>query len=304
MRSAGLVVVWMLLGISFVSILAASMHGPQPVVVSPSPPAARAAPPIRWDWKRIGRLVGRCDALAVSPVGDKVAAGDSVGRLLVWDAAGSLLNSTSGHRGAVTAVTFAHDGDRVASAGAGDLVRLWSLRSGRWSGLLNVESVTALSFSPDDRLLAVADGYGITLADTAGGPVIRLAAKLPALTTALAWDGTGRNLAAAGADGVVRVWDRDGRAVERRPLGIGSLLSVGWTDGTVVASGSEGGLRWWNVTSGDDQRSELIGDRLVTASGELPRMPVSPVAPFRTAVAADGGLIAIASEGEVWIIRP
>jgi WD40 repeat protein len=256
-------------------------------------------------------MPGKCESVAVSVGGSMVAAGDDKGHLMVWDARGALLVSSAAHRSAVTAIAFDDTGDRLATAASGESVRLWSIRSGRSSALVSVGECRALAFAPDGRVLAIGNGSRVELLSTGSGPAVVLAPTLGAPPSAIAWHPFGEHLAVAGTDGVVRVWDRDGRAIERRDLKIGSLISLGWRGGMMVVGSAEGSLCWWSLSSGNTDRRETADGRIVTGAGDTVRPPrLPPVYVVRTAASPHGEVVAIGSNGEsgvsgeVWIIRP
>jgi WD40 repeat protein len=83
--------------------------------------------PAEWDpdarrWKR------PLAAAAFAPDGRMVATGGADRVICLWDVAtGGPMNTLTGHRGAVTDLTFSSDGRQLASASTDGSVRLWSL---------------------------------------------------------------------------------------------------------------------------------------------------------------------------------
>src|SRR5215813_4705238 len=134
---------------------------------------------IRWDW-RTGRPIGSplktgegVDALALSPSGDILAAGDYGGKVTLWDTSRWQMIGVAlaGHTNMVRTVAFSPDGQLLASGGDDGVVILWDVTSRQpiaqfrhgatvLSGdgtARTPRSVNRLSFSPDGRTLA-ADG--------------------------------------------------------------------------------------------------------------------------------------------------
>src|SRR5262249_45962137 len=127
---------------------------------------------------------------------------------------------------AVGALTFSHDGTRLAAGfgrpgwlvrGYDQVVKVWDVASGRGRGTLTGlgPSVSMLAFAPDDRTLAAAClDRTVRLWSTATWRELRVLRGLePWRSVAFAPDG--RTLAAgAQTSGLIRLWDpADGRAI-------------------------------------------------------------------------------------------
>jgi WD40 repeat protein len=222
----------------------------------------------------------------------------------------------------VTSALFSPDGGIVASVDRLGTVRLWNTATGAvLGGPLAVSSgggdlgllsgQPAMAFSPDGRLLALAsmDGY-VSLVSTATGlpdgaplpvdPVPRpahasagngqpgpRAASGGARIDTVAFSPDGRLLAAAGADGYIRMWLVSTRRPAYSPIpaaiGVG-VRSVAFSPArTVLASvAGDGSLRLWDPASGTP-----VGLPLSMGTSA----PVSD--PVLTSFSPDGGLIAL-----------
>jgi WD40 repeat protein/serine/threonine protein kinase len=106
----------------------------------------------RWDC-------GRCVALAWSPDGHWLAAGDDQGTIRLWDErAHHPVRELRGHDLRIRCLTFSPGGDRIASGSWDQTVRIWDPRTGAM--LLTLRDVgwdvRAVAFSPDGATLASA----------------------------------------------------------------------------------------------------------------------------------------------------
>ncbi|MGA5506096.1 WD40 repeat domain-containing protein [Streptomyces umbrinus] len=116
----------------------------------------------------------RISALAFSPDGSRVAAGDRTGRVALWDGdlrrrTGVLRNVFPAPLGdspeAVSALALSPDGHTLAVGGEAGTVQLWdTITQQPLGGLLPTlgEPVASLAFSPDNTALLVA-GSHVTL---------------------------------------------------------------------------------------------------------------------------------------------
>jgi WD40 repeat protein len=97
-------------------------------------------------------------ALAVSPDGKRLAAGQGLSVALIHLGTGQVIGRCEGHTGVVGAAAFSPDGKLLAT-GAGDrTVRLWDAATGKEIGPLTGHRAAVLRvvFSPDGRTLASA----------------------------------------------------------------------------------------------------------------------------------------------------
>jgi WD40 repeat protein len=206
------------------------------------------------------RLAGKQEgfsAVLFSPDGKALITGHDDGTVRTWDArTGAPLRRFRAHPGAVSALALSPDGKVLASSAnvhtTGEFaVRLWDAATGR--PLLDApgpqQGIAGVTFSPDGRLLAAASWEGaIHLADATSGKVrCRVDAFGP-----LAFSGDGKTLVTGGwGDGVVRVWDAEGREVRRFPGqrgGIARLALAGDGKALVTAGGDH--LRLWDLAAG------------------------------------------------------
>jgi predicted Ser/Thr protein kinase len=108
-------------------------------------------------------LPGIARAAAISPDGQRIAAGDFSGALRIFDLkTGIVTNVLTAHRGLIECAVFSPEGARLASAGADQIIRVHDaatgVRLGEWPG--HRATIFALAFSPDGRWLVSGDKLG------------------------------------------------------------------------------------------------------------------------------------------------
>jgi WD40 repeat protein len=246
--------------------------------------------------------------LAFSPDGRTVAA-SAEHQVRLWDVASDRHFLTLDHGARVKAVAFSPTGGLVATAGDDGNARLWQFPSGELRKTCVAQSGYSLSlaFAPDGRSLAVAgSGHSVTIGLwdpstgerqgelTDPGSALARCGSLPTASPssepglsigAVAFSADGATLAAAGSDGIIRLWDvssgdlrltLSGHAVPVRRLAF-------TPDGRTLASlGEDNVLNLWHLGTGqqlftlDTHGQELRGlafsgdGRLLVAGGRPP----------------------------------
>ncbi len=162
--------------------------------------------------------LGPCTCLALHPDGRRLASGATDGTVKIWDVvtANELLTFQA-HRRAVSSLAFSADGTRLVTGeghpdgsfpGQPGEVKLWDADSGQLELTLlgHTESVTSVTFSPDDRrVVSGGRDQTVRLWDVASGQLklTLRATQGPVMAVAMAAD----NSAIAAASGnVVHVW--------------------------------------------------------------------------------------------------
>ena len=184
-----------------------------------------------------------------------------------------------GHSGPVWSVDLGAGGTRVVSGGYDDgTIRMWDVASGR-SLLVRRLGGSALTarLSPDGtRILGAGDEVREWDARTGELLMRTSSGGQPLYSAAFSRDGT--RFAAAGTDGAVRVWSRDGGT----PLAVmhghhGQVLDVGFgpRDDRVISASDDGTARVWDAgtsVSWDALGTEAVEfgprDRLVAGGSE------------------------------------
>lgn len=161
----------------------------------------------------------------------------------------------------VNALALSPDGMTLA-VGSGEPSRsgdisLWDMASGKLRTEFNerhLDTVLALDFSPDGRLLASGGAdKAVRITETVGGRVVKLFEGHTHHVLGVSWRADGRLLASSGADNVVKVWDWttgdrrknidgwDKEVSALRYLGGADVAATSSGDGKVRLVSSDGG---------------------------------------------------------------
>ncbi len=225
---------------------------------------------VLWDTatgkelRRLGGPLGSaCACLAFSPDGKLLAAGEwQAGTVHVWDAAtGREVKAWKAHAarkelfgGALTALAFAADGERLVTGGGDNLARVWDAASGAESRSFagHTSPVLCAALSPDGRLLATGSADATArLWDVATGTEMHVL-RLNYGVGAVAFSPDGKALLTGGWDGRIRLWDvATGQAVRELPGHEGYVTGVFFTpDGKRVVSGGDRVVRVRDAATG------------------------------------------------------
>ena len=215
--------------------------------------------------------------------GDRIASGSGdigPGEIKLWDAlTGTELNTLTGHRGAVTSVSFSPDGTRLASGSSDHTIKMWDTSTGTETITLkgHGQGVTSVSFSPDGSRIASGAGLGtsgqqaggeVKLWDASAGTALATLKGHESGVTSVHFSPDGTRLvsgaAALGQPGEIKLWDAlTGTELTTLRGHQDSVHSVSFSpDGTRIASGSgDQTIKIWDASTGTELTT-LVGHLL------------------------------------------
>ena len=221
---------------------------------------------------------GRPRVVAVSPDGDRLAAGTTAGTIEVWDwETGRSEGVLRGSGDDITELAFAPRDDEVVSATVDGRVRRWDLRTGEPVGDPIVArrdgGTTTLAVDPEGRLLATGNIDGdLQLWDLGSGkPASEPVRAHPGGVTGVAFE-DGGTVVAGGQDGTVTRWQSglDGLAEDALQVTDSSVWGLDAGGGIIAAAMQDG-------TIGTvDQRFRAFGDH----RGQATTVSVDPTGVF------------------------
>lgn len=182
-------------------------------------------------------------AIEWNPQGDRLASGSWDKTVRIWNADLESSPILRGHENRVLSLAWSPDGTQLVSGDDSGGIRLWTA-AGEAGPTIRTrgEMVGGLAWSPDSQLVAGVDGVGLQIF-RGDGPEIRSISWAGYGLDSLAWNPRSGQLAAC--PGVVRIWDRDGRSNRAVLIAYARCLAWS-PDGTRLATGdNEGVIRLW-----------------------------------------------------------
>jgi WD40 repeat protein/serine/threonine protein kinase len=186
-----------------------------------------------------------------------------------------------GHKGGITAVAFAPDGQRLVTGGTDGTARVWDAATGRQLFCLSDHRsrITAVAFAPDGQWLVTGSTDGTARVwDAAAGRKIRvLQGKNTGPVWAVAVSPDGKRVVTGSEDGKARVWDAVS-CLELLTLQkhTGRVWAVAVSpDGRRLVTGSgDRTARVWDVDSGREllpplEHTEEVTSVAISANGQL-----------------------------------
>ena len=172
--------------------------------------------------------------------------------IILWDLrTGTPVQRLKGHSRGVSSLCFLHDKQTLVSTGVDQNVRVWDLTTGELIRSLNNHTLPAhdLALRPNasglPMVASVSDDRTVRLWQPTIGRMVKFA-RLKEAPLNVTWLNGGSRIAAACADGAIRLVDPDSVEVtgEIHALnGWAYALAVHPTDGSVVVGGSDAQIR-------------------------------------------------------------
>lgn len=160
---------------------------------------------------------GPVESADFNPAGDRVVTAGDDGRVILWDAAGTivgeLIDENDGleqaHDQRVNLAEFSPGGDLIATAGWDGIAKLWDATTGDLLVRLTGHDgrVHSVAFSPDGRLLATAGQDGARLWSVPDGECLAVLESGALETFGVRFHPQGTHLVATNGDGRTRGWE-------------------------------------------------------------------------------------------------
>jgi WD40 repeat protein/serine/threonine protein kinase len=214
---------------------------------------------------------GTVYAVAWSPDGRSLAAGDAAGVLRLWSEDGTPGRVFRSEAGSINAVAWSPDSRRLAVGDANNTVHLYRLDDDKDKdkdkpdGVVltgHTAQVLCVAWSPDGRSLA-SGGHDWTIRLwKVSERTSRVLGKLGQRVVALAWSPGGDRLAVACPDALVRIFRTDESTSE--PLILkghtGPVRALSWSrDGLLATGGADSSVRIWSAEGAPGPTLEVGG---------------------------------------------
>jgi WD40 repeat protein/transcriptional regulator with XRE-family HTH domain len=208
----------------------------------------------------------------LSPAGQMMAVGDSIGNIYLWNLTTTQLLATfEGHIGWVWSVAFSPDGTLLASGSTDSSVRVWDVQSGQCLQVLtdHTGSVRSVSFSPDGQQFASgSEDKTVRLWNLQGQCLCVLKGHTQSVYS-VHFAPDQQTLASSSNDATIRIWDvSNGNCLSILQGHTNGVQCVRYSpDGQLLASGCrDGAIRLWSNYLSQNRSSK---PNIITSSIKL-----------------------------------
>jgi WD40 repeat protein/transcriptional regulator with XRE-family HTH domain len=195
----------------------------------------------------------------LSPDGQMMAVGDSIGNIYLWNISTTQLLATfSGHKGWVWSVAFSPDGRTLASGSSDSSVRLWNVQSGQCLQVLtdHTGGVRSVSFSADGQQLASGSEDKTVRLWNLQGQCLHVLKGHTQSVYSVHFATDQQTFASSSNDTTVRIWDvSNGNCLSVLQEHTTGVQCVRYSpDGQLLASGCRNGsIRLWSAHLSHDR---------------------------------------------------
>jgi WD40 repeat protein len=203
---------------------------------------------------------GGIHALAFSPDGQVLAAGDSKGQIHLLRLEDEQKIATfSKHGWWTVSIAFSHDGKKLVSSSIDTTIKIWDVNTGQLLHNLGLTNwIWTVAFSPDSRIIASGSNDNfIRIWDANTGECIKTFEGHTGWVLSVAFSPNGQIIASGSYDKTIKLWDvNTGQCLQTFVGHEDAIWSVAFSpDGEKIASsGAEKFIRLWNVKTGDCYR--------------------------------------------------
>ncbi|MEM7313424.1 MAG: protein kinase, partial [Planctomycetota bacterium] len=197
--------------------------------------------------------------------------GDRGKTLTFWDREKNEIAGKVNTEGSIQALDFSPDGETVAVGTwkRKDNVEIWDVATQSRRDLLNLHdrSIFGIQFSPDGEFLATCDSRGIvkvTSTKSLSNEEVVWSRDLKQPVWQIAWCPNSSELATAGEDRLIRIWDASIGEVVRKMEGHSEpIWGLDWSsNGHAILSGShDGTVKVWDANSVSHDRSFVVSPK-------------------------------------------
>ena len=229
-----------------------------------------------WDPQRgekvmiLGSEGERVFSLSWSPDGRYLASGNSQGMVDIWDIENGdkvTFWINEGHDKLIVDAAISSRGDYIVSVALNDSIRIWDGKTGKELFILPYHEVRYVSWSPDDKLLAIRLDDGIIqIWDIEKRDFIAILAG-NTYTAGPCWSPNGKNMAVGTREGTIEIWNVKGWDTIKILTGHRALvMDVSWSpnDRYIASLADDNTIKIWDVERGREVSRLKVGKEAKT----------------------------------------